>query len=297
MICLLLFALALSSQTEPSHVFAPVDPAWTVVESTMKLGPEAFMVVNPGDRDPNYADYWLERRYFQDKRERKILVYDPKNRLREEIDITDQERFTRILRPDGSLSEYQTHTVAGFNAFNVSKDGKTIHRVQNGIGELVSEGFQEGERTHVWYMKGVYVEKRFAGDRCTRVKLVLGSDMLLAGAEGEHLDLHAECEHWMNTKAEGLWVQIMDSYIDEKDGKIHPQAVPSKADIRPMTYRISRRHDDDREANEIRKGWAVAWPKRRAGFINRYGDALKAAGQDWEKLGIDFIRMEGPWPN
>ena len=297
MVRLLGFALTFAAQTEPSHVFTPVDPAWTVVESTMKLLPESFVTVNLEDRDPKYSEYWLERRYFQDKRERKILVYDPKSRLREEVDITDEERFTRVLRPDGSMSEFHHHSAAGFNAFSLSKDGKTTQRVQNGIGELVSERFVEGEWTHGWYMKGVYLEKRYAGNQFKRVKLVCRSDMLLANSDGEELNLNSDCEYWTNQKGDGLRVQIMDSYIDEKDGKLHPQPVPPKTDIRPMPHKISRRFGDDREINDIKKEWALAWPKRRDGFIIRYGEALKAAGQDWEKLGIDFVRTGAPWSN
>jgi hypothetical protein len=46
----------------------------------------------------------------------------------------------------------------------------------------------------------------------------------------------------------------------------------------------------------FRRQWAAVWPKRRAAFIDRVDEAIRAAEQDWDRLGLDFIRTGADWP-
>lgn len=225
------------------------------------------------------------------------MRHDPEARLRMEADISNGEQFTRTLYVGGSLAEY-THWKNGrwMDGISVSPDGKTVHRVVDGSGELVSPGYMERTRTHQLIHKGeVFLTKEYTGEVLTRIILRLANDRLSAAEEREELFLSNECEAWRKERNSTPDVQVLDSYIKAEDGTTVPQIVPPKTDIRRIPVFGGPRELNEQTINEIRQEWNVAFPKRRVAFLTRYADRLKSAGHNWAELGIDFIRVGGPW--
>jgi hypothetical protein len=260
---------------QAGHVFEPVDPSWRLIEDTLEYHASTFIVVPPKDR--KRRDYWREKRYSDDGQERKFFRYDPQGRLRIEADVDDGEQFTRILRADSSLAAFHHHrNFRLVEAWSVSRDGRTRHHVQDGIGELVSEG-EDGAWSHTLMLPGITIEKAYRGDRCGRIAIWIGTDSYFRTPDREELSLDAPAEHW---SAQGRSVDLEITNLELVDGKLR---------VRP------------REANpDVRQGlteeWAIAWPKRRAAFMARVDEALNAAEQDWARSGLEFLRDNLTWP-
>lgn len=160
-----LLALVLQS----GHVFEPVDPSWRLIEDTLEPRSGAFVFVQP--RHLKRRDTWSQKRYSVDGRDRKLLRYDPQGRLRIESDFRDGEQFTRTLRADGSLACYQHYRSPRLvEAFSVSRDGRTVHHVQDGIGELVLEG-EAGTWTHLRLLREITIAEDYREDRRARLSL------------------------------------------------------------------------------------------------------------------------------
>ena len=270
-----LLALVLQS----GHVFEPVDPSWRLIEDTLEYYPNTFVVVKPKER--KRRDYWREKRYSDDGVERKLFRYDPQGRLRLEADLTDGEQFTRILRPDGSLAAYHHHrNFALVDAWSVSRDGKTLHHVQDGIGELVTEG-EDGAWTHTRMLPGITIEKAYRGERWGRISIWVGSDSLVRTPEGEELSLAASAEHWT---VQGASVDLEITDLELVDGKLRHRPREVNPDVRQRP----EGHSDLPQG--LLEGWQVAWPKRRAAFLARVDEALNAAEQDRARVGLELLR-------
>jgi hypothetical protein len=254
---------------QAGHVFQPVDPAWRLHEDTLERRSDSFIVVRPKDRVRR--DYWREKRYSQDGQERKLFRYDPQGRLRLEVDSIEGDRFTRILRADGSLASYQHHREFRLiEAFSFSRDGRTVHHVQDGIGELVVEG-EEGTWTHLQLLPEITIEKAYRGDQLGRISIWIGSDHYLRTPDQEELSLDAPAEHWT---VQGPSVDLEITAWELAGGRIRPRARAANPDVRPRPVW----HSDLPQG--LVEEWEIAWPKRRAAFMTRVEEALKAAELD-----------------
>src|SRR4029079_1104353 len=148
---------------------------------------DSFVVVTPGDLPRR--ECWREKRYSEDGQERKILRYDPQGRLRMEADLFDGEQYTRHLRADGSLASthhHRNHRI--IEAFSISPDGKTVHVVQDGIGELIVEG-EEGTWNHLQLLPEITIEKAYRGEQLGRISSWIGADHYVRTPEGEEHSL------------------------------------------------------------------------------------------------------------
>jgi hypothetical protein len=270
---------------QAGHVFEPVDPSWRLIEDAVGSPPDTFVVVKPNER--KRRDPWREKRYSDDGQERKFFRYDPQGRLRIEADVHDGERFTRILRADGSLAAFHHHRDFKLvEAWSVSRDGKTRHHVQDGIGELVSEG-EDGAWSHTLMLPGITLEKAYRGDRCGRIAIWIGSDSCFRTPEREELSLHASAEHWT---VQGRSVDLEITNLELADGRLRYRPREVNPDVR-------QRPDDHCDLPQgLTEEWAIAWPKRRGAFMARVDEALNAAEQDWSRLGLEFLRDNLAWP-
>jgi len=267
-----LLALLLQS----GHDFQPVDPSWRLLENLLERRSDSFVVVTPGDL--RRRDCWREKRYSQDGQERKILRYDPQGRLRMEADLQEGEKFTRMLRDDGSLASMQharNHRLV--EAFSVSRDGRTVHYVQDGIGELIVEG-EEGTWNHLQLLPEITIEKAYRGDQLGRISIWIGADHYVRTQDGEEHSLHASGEHWM-VRGSTVDLQIMDSEI--VDGKVRRREIEPNPDVRVGRGKRVRSQEI------LRREWAAVWPKRRAAFMGRVEEALNLAGLDLSHLNLD----------
>ena len=252
---------------QSGHVFEPVDPSWRLIEAT---------VAAPKERKSRNA--WREKRYSEDGRDRKYFRYDPEGRLRIEADLHDGEQFTRILRSDGSLAGYHHHrNFKLVEAFSVSRDGKTVHHVQDGIGELVSEG-EDGAWSHTMMLPGITIEKAYRGDRLGRLSLWIGSDHYVRTPDREELSLQASAEHWT---LQGSSVDLEIAAWEIVGGRIGPRAREANPDVRPRP----ESHCD--LAQGLVEEWKIAWPKRRAAFMARVEEALNMSELDPSRLNLE----------
>jgi len=212
---------------------------------------------------------------------------DPQGRLRIEADLHDGEQFTRILRADGSLAAYHHHRDFRLvDAWSVSRDGRTRHHVQDGIGELVTEG-EDGAWSHTLMLPGITIEKAYRGDRCGRISIWVGSDCYLRTPEREELSLAPCAEHWT---VEGPTVDLQITDWEISDGRVRRRPREANPDVRPRPGW----HSDLPQGLE--EEWRIAWPKRRLAWMTRVDEALNAAEQDWSRLGLDFLRDGTAWP-
>jgi hypothetical protein len=311
-------AVPLPTQEEPDHDFLPPKPEWTVREEWLRrprdahdapkaeggrvtLRRDGLITIPREDRKPGDPEAWRERRYFDGQHTAKIQLYDPEKHLRMEADDSGKEQFTHLLYPNGNTAAY-IHVKNGRwqDGFSVSADGKTTRRVIEGTGDLVEAGYRTGDWIHRWMRQGSgYLEKEYRDGSCISISCGAKDAFLSVRPDAEYLSLSQECESWIREKGKPPIVQIQDTYINLEDGSVHRQEVPPKTDLRRLPYLFGGDEEAHRahqkEIREIEAEWAIAYPKRRAAFLTRYSEEMKAAGVTWSELGIEFIRNESPW--
>jgi hypothetical protein len=256
------------------HRFVPVNPNWDVQENLLRPDTaepyESYIVIAPRDRGPRFTGYIKEVRYTQKGAKNKVLKilrYYPSGKPFEEIDNDGDQQYSRRFRPDGSVACY-LHWRAGkwLNGYSVSPDGKTSHRLRNGRGEIVLYGQGGKNRLHRWYHDGLpFLEKFEVDGKRARVRLHTESDMFEVLGNREMLLLYSRKEIWTRSPGQPVQVQMLNDSFK----------VPGPRD----------------RCTTERSKW---YPFRRAEFLQRYTRVLKAAGYDWKKLDIEFIRTG--WP-
>jgi hypothetical protein len=257
---------------KPEHKFAPIDPQWRREVTYLLPGdeldpPNSFQVIQPRDRDPSIKTYHKEISYYekgQAQRARRILRYGPDGSLRSKYDNVGDEQFGYSYYPDGSPRGY-IHWRAGkwLNGYSISPDGKTVHRLKDGNGELVGYGSKPGNFKHEWYHAGIpFLVKHIQNGNAIRIRLNDRQDYLIVTAKEEQLSLEERQEWWYKRAGEQPRVQKFDQ------SPVHPG--------------WERRPDP--------KKLAAQYQQLRKEFLGRVGKALKREGHTWESLGIDFIR-------
>jgi hypothetical protein len=235
--------------------------------------PNSFRVVEPQERDPGVKNYYKEVCYAPkgEKKPRRILRFFPNGAPCTIIDNIGDEQFCRCLHPDGTVSVY-THWRKGrwVGGHSISPDGKRVHRLARGTGELVFYGREAGNYVHRWYYEGDnFLSKRHQNGSFTMIRLNGEKDWFLVRKTGEDLLLFSKNETWHRPAGGAPVVQALD------------QAPP----------RIERRPKPGVgvEADRI-------YASRRRAFVDEIGRLLDKAGYTWRELGIDFIRTGAAWP-
>jgi hypothetical protein len=248
---------------ESRHTFVPIKKEWTCEISYLTSD---NIVIKPADRDPKVNDYRKEMRYFEQGKLRKIVTYFPDGAIAREIDKDDKDQFTIDRYPNGDVSHF-THWHDGTlpAGYSVSPDGRTIHVLAHGKGELVSYGTKAGNRIHTWYWGGhQFLEKCYRNDACIEVRLDCGDDTLCVDRQGEHFIGWGKRDCW-------------DKPVGGK---------PYRSDVG-----ISSGWPDEDEI------WAKQYATRRSEFIDAFGKLLKDARKSWEVFEIDFIHTVASWPH
>jgi RNA polymerase sigma factor (sigma-70 family) len=264
-----------------SYIFAPVNKDW--IKRTAWLRPtwdppESYEGVKKEDRKPDDKALMQEDRYFvhdDDKSPCKILMYYPSGAEYREIDNLTKgdkvrEQFCRLCYPEGSPKEFM-HWKDGkwMDGVSVSPDGRVTHRLKDGTGDLVRYGAKEGNRTHSWYFDGdEYLEMRYSQGDCVRIRLNDASGYFIAKPGEEELILASRGEIWTRRAGEEARYQRGDAPLIMDHG------------------------EREEEAFKMR----VQYPQRRADFMKGYGKRLEKAGKTWKELKIEFLRVEGKWP-
>lgn len=260
---------------QAGHEFEPVQPRWKLIEDAVEYHPDTFVVVKP--KEPKRTDCWREKRYSDHGQDRKLFRYDPQGRLRIEADLDEREQFTRFLRPDGTVAAFHHHRdLKLVEAWSISRDGKTLHHVQDGIGELVSEG-ENGAWSHTRMLPGITIEKAYRGDHLGRTSLWVGADHYAQTPEGEELSLHDSGEHWT---VQGSDVDLQIAGLEIVDGKVRRRDIQRNPDVRPRPAW----HSD--LPRGLEQEWAIAWPKRRDAFLAQVEEALKISELDLADLNL-----------
>ena len=262
---------------ESRHTFVQVQKEWTckVSYAVPDEGdpPSSYTLIEPQKRNPEFKKYFKEERYFANGPEGrlcKILMYFPNGSVCSETDQEGDEQFSLDRNPNGDVN-YYTHVRKGkwLGGYCVSPDGKTIHHLAGGNGELVVYGKKPENRQHTWYADGhAFLSMRYREDIRVQVRLNGGdNEWLIVDEQGEGLTLFPKKEFW-HKRAEG------NPELQTGDG-VGFRSLPMK------------------EGQERAK----QYPLRRAAFIEEYEETLKKAGTSWKKLDIEFIRTGTVWPH
>ena len=270
-----------------SYAFAPVNKDWIKRTAWLKCGDSdpgigggsGVDVGEAPERDPDFKDYHREDRYFVrdgDQSPCKILQYYPSGAVEEEIDQLNaedklHEQFCRCFYPDGSPASF-VHWKEGkvLDAASVSRDGRVTHRVKDGDGELIAYARKGDNHADSWYSQGFpYLEKHYRDGACVQIRLNDGEDCLFARPSEEELVLTSRHESWRRRAGAEAQFQRTDlPWV----GNDHGEGALEAAKMRGQ------------------------YPQRRADFVKGYGERLAKAGKTWEDMKIDFIRIEGAWP-
>jgi hypothetical protein len=247
--------------------FLPVSPAWVVqVNYLLPYGdpPDGFTVVAPAKRDPAFRGYSKELSYHAGAPGKgkpiKIVRYFPSGKVAQEIDNVGADQHSRSFHANGRVACY-LHWREGkwLAGHSTSPDGKVVHRLDRGRGEIVTYG-GPGAFVHRWYHDASpFLEKAYRDGKLVSVRLndVIGSLSVSASAEWLILRFHGE--NWHRAPgSSGLRLVAFDNRPRFDEGKLYEQ--------------------------------------RREEFIKACTRTLRAAGKDWKELGIDFIPRAAPWP-
>jgi hypothetical protein len=263
---------------ESRHTFEPVVKDWVrQVAYLLPDGndpPNSFKVVEPEDRDPGVKGYYKQVCYSpkgEEKMPRRILRFFPNGAPCTVIDNIGDEQFCRSYYPDGTARGY-THWRKGkwIGGYSISPDGKRVHRLTRGTGELVSYGKGEGNFEHSWYYEGHnFLSKRHQSRSFTEIRLNGEKDWFFFREAGEELLLHSRNEAWRKPAGGIPALQMFD-----KVPRIERRPRPPGAGLVA----------------------AEQYSARRLDFVEEIGKLLDKGGYTWRKLGIDFIRTGAAWP-
>jgi hypothetical protein len=119
----------------------------------------------------------------------------------------------------------------------------------------------------VYHQGQQYFRAEYMGEKLNFVWLMLDRDWLMRWREGsEEFFIHKGKTTW-SADSKGRRLTQLDGVFDLK--KI--------------------------DAGHV-KLWEGKYPESLTAFFDRYGKHLEKAGYTWEKLGIEFVRMQKPFP-
>jgi len=268
----------MSAPLRPEHRFLAIRTEWRkevcYLQTDRSVEVGGPRVVTPAEVGAAIKECTREESYYAagEKLPRKMLEFHPSGYLKEETDFVGEEQFSRSLYPNGSIKTYRYHHGARLlQGYDLAPDGRVSVWLRDGEGEReMKDSGLSGFRVHRWFHGGwPLLEKRYRGRECVRIRL---------DAKGEEWGMLLVSPHSANLfLGDKLWSYDSDLRRCEFQSKDKP-------------LNFSGWPDPEREKE------AARFAACRKEFLGRYDKLLKEAGQSWEELGIDFIRLGKDWP-
>jgi len=269
------------------HHFIPIAPTWSKREEYLIR--EGLNLL-PGNRSTAFRQvtYFTRKQAGYQSDYVKQLSYDEDGRLIKEADQMANDRYERDFYPNHSIANYlHWHKGEGVIAgYSLDPGGKTIARIQNGRGEIITWVSGPGDLVHSWVYRGEYVLTKSFSHRILIAEnyCATSGDTLYITPVGKQLTLKTQREIWTEPEQGALHGQVLPgSQPNQISTKTTPGAPAPPSDEIHVRLLASGPEVGERPAEKAAAAVSLQrvndYRSRRDAFLKEYTADLLAAGQ------------------
>ncbi len=257
---------------ESRHTFPAVNNEWikTIRFYDPVLGDEYDAETVSDEQKKRFGKIELFSMSGKKEGDYRVVTYSPAGKLVTVEDRRGDDEYQQSFYADGNISGYMHRRKDKvLEAYSVDADGRNVRRVSRGSGILE---WHLGEpkdftRKNAYHEGELYFSGEYTAKKLNMVWLVTKKDKLM---------------RWRNGSEE---------FFIDNERTWWGRDLKGKIELRRLDGVYVSKIDPDRV-----KLWEGKYGECLDAFFNRYEAVLKSAGSSWEKLDIEFIPKNKPFP-